>query len=169
MYVPYDHTTPESGLGQSVAPFVLGLGTREEAELVHFSWPDGVMQCELKPGRRPEGRSGRKQPQDRELPGALHLERPAVCLHRRLPGRRRAWATWSRPGFTASPTATRQWRSRPSSFSEATVCFGCRSPSRWTRSRISITLRSTWSTGRRAWRRPPTSGSRPRGRGPPAR
>jgi hypothetical protein len=47
LYVPYDHTTPESGLGQSIAPFVLGLGAREQADLVHLRWPDGVMQCEL--------------------------------------------------------------------------------------------------------------------------
>ena len=26
LFVPYDHTTPESGLGQSVAPVVLGMG-----------------------------------------------------------------------------------------------------------------------------------------------
>jgi tetratricopeptide (TPR) repeat protein len=47
VYVPYDHTTPESGLGQSIAPFILGLGSRERADLVHLRWPDGVMQCEL--------------------------------------------------------------------------------------------------------------------------
>ena len=47
LFVPYDHTTPDSGLGQSVAPLVLGLGAREQAHLVHLSWPDGVMQCEL--------------------------------------------------------------------------------------------------------------------------
>ena len=29
LFVPYDHTTPESGLGQSIAPFVLGLGASE--------------------------------------------------------------------------------------------------------------------------------------------
>jgi hypothetical protein len=34
-------------LGQSVVPFVLGLGERERAELIHLRWPDGVMQCEL--------------------------------------------------------------------------------------------------------------------------
>ncbi len=47
VYVPYDHTTQESGLGQSVAPVVLGLGSRGQADLVHLRWPDGVMQCEL--------------------------------------------------------------------------------------------------------------------------
>ncbi len=47
VFVPYDHTTPETGLGQSVAPFVLGLGSRELVDLVHLRWPDGVMQCEL--------------------------------------------------------------------------------------------------------------------------
>ncbi len=43
----YDHTTPESGLGQSVAPVVLGLGDHPRADLVHLLWPDGVLQCEL--------------------------------------------------------------------------------------------------------------------------
>jgi tetratricopeptide (TPR) repeat protein len=47
LFVPYDHTASESGLGQSIAPFVLGLGAREQADLVHLRWPDGVMQCEL--------------------------------------------------------------------------------------------------------------------------
>jgi tetratricopeptide (TPR) repeat protein len=47
LFVPYDHTTPESGLGQSIAPFVLGLGSRGRADLVHLRWPDGVMQCEM--------------------------------------------------------------------------------------------------------------------------
>jgi len=47
IYVTYDHTTPDSGLGQSIAPVVLGLGNRQGADLVHLRWPDGVMQCEL--------------------------------------------------------------------------------------------------------------------------
>ncbi len=45
--VCYDHTTPESGLAQSIGPVVLGLGKRMAADLVHLRWPDGVMQCEL--------------------------------------------------------------------------------------------------------------------------
>jgi tetratricopeptide (TPR) repeat protein len=45
--ITYDHTTPESGLAQSIGPVVLGLGPREAADLVHLRWPDGVMQCEL--------------------------------------------------------------------------------------------------------------------------
>ena len=47
VHFAYDHTTPDSGLAQSVAPVVVGLGTREKADLVHLRWPDGVMQCEL--------------------------------------------------------------------------------------------------------------------------
>jgi tetratricopeptide (TPR) repeat protein len=47
IYTTYDHTTPESGLGQSIVPIVLGLGNRPGADLVHLRWPDGVMQCEL--------------------------------------------------------------------------------------------------------------------------
>jgi len=47
MHVTYDHTTPDSGLGQSIAPVVLGVGTRDHIDLVHLRWPDGVIQCEL--------------------------------------------------------------------------------------------------------------------------
>src|SRR5262249_24779643 len=47
IYVTHDHTTPESGLAQSVSQIVLGLGARTSADLVHLHWPDGVMQCEL--------------------------------------------------------------------------------------------------------------------------
>ena len=44
---PYDHTTPTAGLGQSVGPVVLGMGTNTTAPLLRVRWPDGVMQCEL--------------------------------------------------------------------------------------------------------------------------
>jgi tetratricopeptide (TPR) repeat protein len=47
IHVTYDHTTPETGLAQSIAPIVLGLGAKSNADLVHLLWPDGVMQCEL--------------------------------------------------------------------------------------------------------------------------
>jgi hypothetical protein len=47
LHVTYDHTTPETGLSQSIAPVVLGLGPHDQAALVHLRWPDGVMQCEL--------------------------------------------------------------------------------------------------------------------------
>ncbi len=47
VYVSYDHTTPESGLGQSITAVVLGLGHQPQAHLVHLRWPDGVIQCEL--------------------------------------------------------------------------------------------------------------------------
>lgn len=43
----YQNTTPSSGLGQSLTPFVLGLGKSPAAELVRLKWPDGTMQCEL--------------------------------------------------------------------------------------------------------------------------
>jgi tetratricopeptide (TPR) repeat protein len=45
--VAYEHTTPSSGLAQSIGPVILGLGNRDIADLVHLRWPDGVMQCEL--------------------------------------------------------------------------------------------------------------------------
>ena len=45
--VPYDHTTPSAGLGQSVGPVILGMGSHASAPLLHVRWPDGVMQCEL--------------------------------------------------------------------------------------------------------------------------
>ena len=47
IHVSYDHTTPDSGLAQSIGPVVVGLGKQETADLVHLRWPDGVMQCEL--------------------------------------------------------------------------------------------------------------------------
>ncbi len=47
VHYAYDHTTPESGLAQSATTVVIGLGSREKAELMHLRWPDGVMQCEL--------------------------------------------------------------------------------------------------------------------------
>ncbi len=33
LHVTYDHTTPETGLAQSIAPVVLGLGQHEQADL----------------------------------------------------------------------------------------------------------------------------------------
>ena len=47
LFVPYLHTTTTAGLGQSVAPTVLGMGTKDKADMVRITWPDGVMQCEL--------------------------------------------------------------------------------------------------------------------------
>jgi tetratricopeptide (TPR) repeat protein len=49
VHAAYDHTTTESGLAQSVAPVVLGLGRSPSVDLVHLRWPDGVIQCELSP------------------------------------------------------------------------------------------------------------------------
>lgn len=43
----YNHTTPESGLTQSAAPAVIGLGDHTTVDLVRLTWPDGVIQCEL--------------------------------------------------------------------------------------------------------------------------
>lgn len=56
LHVTYDHTTPESGLGQSVLPVVLGMGKVASPTLVHARWPDGVLQCEL------DARGDQKQP-----------------------------------------------------------------------------------------------------------
>ncbi len=47
IHVPYDHTTPTAGLGQSVGAAVLGLGPHTSAPLLRVRWPDGVIQCEL--------------------------------------------------------------------------------------------------------------------------
>jgi tetratricopeptide (TPR) repeat protein len=47
VHAAYDHTTTDSGLAQSVAPVVLGLGRSQSVDLVHLRWPDGVIQCEL--------------------------------------------------------------------------------------------------------------------------
>ncbi len=45
--VRHDGTTPGSGLAQSCAPVVLGLGTKESAAVLRVRWPDGVRQCEV--------------------------------------------------------------------------------------------------------------------------
>ena len=47
LFVPFDNTTPEAGLGQSIGPFVLGMGSHLNAPLLRTRWPDGVMQSEL--------------------------------------------------------------------------------------------------------------------------
>ena len=47
LFVPYDNTTPEAGLAQSVGPVVLGMGAHLTAPLLRTRWPDGVMQSEL--------------------------------------------------------------------------------------------------------------------------
>ncbi len=47
LHVPFDMTTPEAGLAQSIGPFVLGLGKIQEAALLRLRWPDGTIQCEL--------------------------------------------------------------------------------------------------------------------------
>ncbi len=45
--VPYLHTTPEAGPGQSMGPVVLGLGGAEKVRVLRVKWPDGVLQAEL--------------------------------------------------------------------------------------------------------------------------
>ena len=47
LFVPYEHTTPTAGLGQSVVPVVLGTRGASIIPLLRLRWPDGVMQCEL--------------------------------------------------------------------------------------------------------------------------
>ena len=72
---------------------------------------------------RPEARPGREQPQDRQLPGPFHVERRAVRLHRRLPGRRRPRLP-GRPGRLqpARPRRVRRHR-RPTSSSPSDGVF----------------------------------------------
>lgn len=45
--VHHDGTTPGSGLAQSCAPVVLGLGTKESAAVLRVLWPDGGRQGEV--------------------------------------------------------------------------------------------------------------------------
>jgi tetratricopeptide (TPR) repeat protein len=42
-----ERTTVASGLGQSLVPTALGIGTRDRAEVLRLRWPDGVIQAEL--------------------------------------------------------------------------------------------------------------------------
>ncbi len=119
----YDHTTPDSGLGQSVAPIVFGLGTQPRADLVHVLWPDGVLQCELNRRGRREARPAREQPQDRELPGTFHVERRADSSASATSSAAAASAISSRPASTASPIATSRWRSPTTSSGRPTACL----------------------------------------------
>jgi len=45
--VSYHHTTPSAAPGQSVAPFVLGVGDVSLVPLIRLRWPDGVLQAEM--------------------------------------------------------------------------------------------------------------------------
>lgn len=45
--VPLEWTTLEAGPAQSSTPIVLGVGDAPIIPLVHLTWPDGVMQCEM--------------------------------------------------------------------------------------------------------------------------
>ena len=90
LHVSHDHTTPESGLAQSIGPVVLGLGhdaDRRPGPPALARRRDAVR---AERGRRRAARARREQPQDRKLPGPFHVERRAIRLPRRLPGRRRA-------------------------------------------------------------------------------
>ena len=45
--VPFEVTTRESGLAQSVGPIAIGMGEAATADLLSLKWPDGVLQAEL--------------------------------------------------------------------------------------------------------------------------
>ena len=130
---------PSPGLAQSVAPVVLGLGNSPKRRPGPPPLARRRHAVRAERRRRPEARPGREQPQDGELPGTFHVERRAVRLPRRLPGRRRPRlprrARRLRP---ARPRRVGRDR-RPTSSGRATGSSGSRSPSRWTRSPISIT------------------------------
>src|SRR5205085_549172 len=42
-----ERTTTSAGLGQSLTPSCLGMGTAGLADIVRIRWPDGVIQAEL--------------------------------------------------------------------------------------------------------------------------
>ena len=83
-------------------------------DLVRLRWPDGVMQCELNIAGDQKIKLAENNRKTGSCPGPFHLERPAVRLHRRLPGRRRAGLPDRARAFTASPIATSPSPSRPS-------------------------------------------------------
>ena len=102
---------PTRGWGSRSHRWYSGWGREEQADLVHLTWPDGTLQCEL------------------NVPSAITrcsprtIARPAVARYfsRGTDGDScvsatssavAGWATWSRREFTASPIATRPWRSR---------------------------------------------------------
>jgi Flp pilus assembly protein TadD len=42
-----ERTTTAAGLGQSLLPTALGLGKRDQADIIRVRWPDGVIQAEM--------------------------------------------------------------------------------------------------------------------------
>ena len=122
IHVSYDHTTPESGLGQSIAPVVLGLGNREQADLVHLRWPDGVMQCELNVAANQKLDLAENNRKTGSCPVLFTWNgRRFVCIGDFLGGGGLGYLV--APESTASPTATRPSPSRPSSSKPATGVF----------------------------------------------
>ena len=168
IYVPYDHTTPDSGLGQSVAPVVLGLGAREQADLVHLSWPDGVMQCELNQVANQQVDLAENNRKTGSCPVLFTWNGERyVCIGDFLGGGGMGYLV--APGSIASPTATRRWPSPSEQLQTERGHLPALDHRADGRDRLSRSLDAR--RGRpaaRACRRHPTSGSLPRDRGRPA-
>ena len=135
LHVPYDHTTTQAGPRRSRSGrSSSGSAERPRPPLLRLRWPDGTMQCELNVAADQTLALDREQPQDRQLPRPLHLERRPVRLPRRLPRRRRARLP-RRPRRLrpARPRRGRRHRPRPAPAGRRHLPPR-RSPSRWTRS-----------------------------------
>ena len=93
---------------------VLGLGAREQADLVHVFWPDGVMQCELNQVSDPLVDLAENNRKTGSCPVLFAWNgRRNVCVGDFLGGGGMGYLVG--PASIASRTATRRWPSRPSS------------------------------------------------------
>ena len=118
----YDHTTPETGLSQSIAPLVLGLGPHEQATLVHLRWPDGVMQCELNVAANQKLDLAENNRKTGSCPVLFTWNgKRFVCIGDFLGGGGLGYLVAR--AFTASPTVTRRSPSRPNNSSPADGVF----------------------------------------------
>ena len=160
LHVTYDHTTPETGLSQSIGPIVLGLGQHAQAALVHLRWPDGVMQCELNVAGNQKLDLAENNRKTGSCPVLFTWNGSRfVCLGDFLGGGGLGYLV--APGVYSQPDRDEAMAVTADQLKPQTASFALPSPSRWTRSLTSIACRSTWSIARPGFRPRPTNGLPP--------
>ena len=125
LFVPYLHTTTTAGLGQSVAPTVLGMGTKESADLLRITWPDGVMQCEL----NLDADQRKSSPNTTARPAVARCSSPSTASGSSVSATSWAaavWATWSRLESTPEPDRDEAVAIRAINCRPSTACIGSR-------------------------------------------